>query len=160
MELITILNKYGKLSEEEGISILEKTLTTEEGNQEIKVNEIWNGEIRLTNSETVIEFTIKVNANGMASSGNTYSFQAYKGETWEEWESRLKENGEWNHVNESSEYLMELLLGKNNSEDLLSYYQSGGGMYCNIRLTLNSNDCLYGDEIVNSGEYTVEGSAS
>ena len=76
-ELAEILTtKYGTLSDNEEESILDKILTSKDGEHEIQVKEIWNGEF-YKESVKLINFTI-----------NGISFTANEGETWKQWLDR------------------------------------------------------------------------
>lgn len=104
-ELITILNQYGKLSDEDETSILEKTLTTAEGNQKIKVSEIWNGTLKVPINFTVFNKT----------------FSAMSGDTWDDFlrldiKESGRENGEWG-------------IGGTDTEDLVCIWRLGADKY-------------------------------
>lgn len=79
-ELTDILKNYGTIEDNGETNILEKTLNTNEGGYKIKVNEIWNGTLKVAESkyyiyidDEKIDIPEELVESGICNNGRSYA---------------------------------------------------------------------------------------
>ena len=143
-DLEEILNKYGKLSNNEEQSILDKTLTTNEKKYDIKVKEIYDGPFT---EDTTISFKLD---GGEILPEITGSYTVKKGTTWEEWDYK------WNIGAQDTGSIMKTDDG---NIGICDNYSSTAG-YNGYFLVDEEGNCLKYDTIIEKGIYRLGSGAN